>query len=75
MQAEYLHITAAVGGPFESRVLTYDLLQSIVYEWLLSFSPKMRKIYARSTSSGGLERGDEASASPLPFKSATKYLQ
>ena len=49
LKAKYLHITVSVGGPFESGVLTYDLLCSTLYEWVISFSPKIRKIYSRNT--------------------------
>jgi len=73
MKVEYLRITVAVGGPFESRaithhsfcwpfenrVLTYDLFRSILYEWIISFSPKMRKVYERNTFKGTLKRGPE----------------
>jgi len=82
LKAEYLRITVAVGGPFESRVpthccwvhfkirvLTCDLLRSILYEWIISFSSKMRKIYARNTSSGGLKRGERQVPRSLPLKS------
>jgi len=31
LKVEYLHSTVSVGGPFESRVLTYDLLCSTLY--------------------------------------------
>jgi len=37
-------------GPFLSKVLAYDLLRSILYEWIISFLPKMRKIYMQNTS-------------------------
>jgi len=50
-KAEYLHITVVIGSPFESRVLTYDQLRSI-FEWVIRFSPKLRKRYARNTSRG-----------------------
>jgi len=49
LTAKYLHITVSVGGAFESGVLAYDLLCSTLYEWVISFSPKLRKIYSRNT--------------------------
>jgi len=49
LKAEYLHIADGVGGLFESRVLTYDQLRSILYERIISFSPKLRKSYAGNT--------------------------
>jgi len=70
LKKEYLHITMTVGGPFESRVLThyrdcwralwklstYDLLlRSILFEWIIRFSPQMRKLYARNTSRRSLK--------------------
>ena len=56
-KAKYLHSTVSAGGPFESRVLTYDLLCSTLYVWIISFSSKLRKIYARNTSRGAPKRG------------------
>jgi len=52
LKAEYVHITVFVGGLFESRVLTYDQLCSTSLEWIISFSPEVRKIYAHNTSRG-----------------------
>jgi len=63
LKAEYLQIAVAVGGTFECRVLTYNLLRTILYEWTTSFFTKMRKVYARKTSRGALKWGPEASAS------------
>jgi len=54
LKAKYLSITVSVGGGLESRALTYDLLWD---EWLISFSPKVRKIYSRNTSRGGTQKG------------------
>ena len=56
-KVKYLHITLSVGGPFGSRVFTDDLLCSTLYEWITSFSSKIRKIYARITSRGPPKRG------------------
>ena len=55
-KVKYLHITLSVGGPFGSRVLTDDLLCSTLYEWITSFSSKIRKIYMRITSRGGPQK-------------------
>jgi len=43
LKAKYLHITVSVVGAFESRVLTSNLLCSTLYEWIIHFSPKIRK--------------------------------
>ena len=50
----YLHIHTAVdfGGPFEGRALNYDVVQKILYERIIIFSPKMRNIYAQNTLRG-----------------------
>jgi len=38
LKAKYLHIIVSVGGPFESRILTCDLLGSALFGWIISFS-------------------------------------
>jgi len=53
-----MHIAVALAGPFEDRVLNYDVVRKILYERMISFSPKMRNIYERNTL-----WGPEASAS------------
>jgi len=60
---EHLHISITVEGPFESRVVTYDLIGRILYEWVMNFSPKRRKIYDRNPREGPQKGGSEASAS------------
>ena len=40
LKAKYLHIIVSVEGPIERRVLTYDLLCSTLYEWIISFYQK-----------------------------------
>jgi len=57
LKAKYLYITVSVGEPFESRILTYDLLCSTLYGWITSFSPKIRKMYVRNTSRGPKNSG------------------
>ena len=51
-RAAYLHIAVALGGPFAGRVLNYDVVGKISYERIITFSPKMRNIYARNTLRG-----------------------
>jgi len=64
LKGKYLHISVSLGGPFESRVLTYDLLCSTLYELIIGFSRKIKKIYACNTSRKGPQKeGPEASAS------------
>jgi len=83
----YLHISVAVGSPFESKLPSnssscwgpfeskvpalysfcrgplwkqstyYDLLCSTLYEWIIRFSSKIRKIYVRNTSKGSPKKG------------------
>jgi len=76
LKAKYLHITVSVGGPFESRVPTYDLLCSTLYEWIIGFSPKIRKIYTRNTSKGGPQKRGGLRQVPRlpPLKQTTGYV-
>jgi len=61
-KAEYFNITDAVSGPFESRALTYDQLRSILYEWIINFSPKQENLRAKHLE-GTPKKESEASAS------------
>jgi len=65
-KAEYLHIAVALGDPFEGRVLNYDVVRKILYEWIIKFLPKMRNIYARSTLRGALKKEGVRQVSRLP---------
>jgi len=75
-KVEYLRITLAVEGIFENRVLTYDLvrIRSIMYEWIISFTPKMRKIFARRTSRGPKVGGPRQVPCLLPLKTQNSYI-
>ena len=73
-KAEYLHLTVAVGGPFECRVLTFDLLPNILHELIIPFSPKQCGIYAQKMSRRVLTNGGwrQVPRSP-PLKHTTDY--
>jgi len=53
----HIHIAVALGGPFEGRLLNYDVVRKILYERIIIISPKMRNIYARNTLRGAPEKG------------------
>ena len=36
-----MHIAVALGGPYEGRILSYDVVLKILYEQTILFSPKM----------------------------------
>jgi len=70
LKAKCLRITLSVGGgALKERVVTCDLLCSTLYEWMISFSPKITKIYAHNTSRGGQR---QVPHSP-PLKHTTGY--
>ena len=75
LKAKYLHIIISVEGPFESKVHAYDLLCNTLYKWIIRFSPKIRKIYARNTSRGA--RGKCLARFPLntPLPVVTSLVQ
>ena len=74
LKVEYLHITVFVGGPFESRVVTFDLLCSTLYEWIIRFSSKLWKIYACNTLKGAPKKGGPEASASLPSPWNTPLL-
>ena len=60
--------------PFESRVLANALLCSTSYEWIITFSSKVRKIYARITWRGG-QKGGARQVPPMPPLKHTSISQ
>ena len=76
LKAQYLHITVSVGEPFESRVLTYDLLCCTLYERIISFSPKKGKFFRTTSQGGPKKRGDPRQVPRLPpLKHTTDCIQ
>jgi len=58
LKAEYLRYTLQLTwGPFESRVLTFDLRRSILYERIIRFSPKNENLRAKHVEGGPEEQG------------------
>jgi len=74
LKGKYLHTTISVRGSFESRVLTYDLLCSTLYEWAISFSTKIKKFIRVTPEGGAPKRGGprQVPRSP-PLKHTTAY--
>ena len=44
-------------GPFEGRVLNYDVVREILYERIINLSPKVKNIYPQNTLKGAPEIG------------------
>ena len=57
LKAKFLHITVSLGVALNSRLLTYDLLFSPLYEWTIG------KFNERNSSRGRPKRESETSAS------------
>ena len=57
LKVEHLHITIAVGGPFEIRLLTLVICFGLCCMSGYVFHQKMRKIYTRKTSRDVPKRG------------------
>jgi len=49
-------MAVALGGRFEDRVLNYDVVRKILYEWITIFSRK-RGIFTREITWGGPWKG------------------
>jgi len=63
----YLHVAVALGGPFESGVLNYDVVRKMLYERITTFLLKMRNIYARNALRGTPDRGGGDASASLAF--------
>jgi len=54
LKAKYLHITVSVGGALKAD---YLLMMCFIGHWIISFYPKIMKIYTRNTSRGPQKGG------------------
>ena len=73
LKVEYLYITVAVVGPFGNKVLTFDLLRSILFEWIIRFSPKneaFTREACRGVAKNGVPRQEPRSP---PLKHTTEH--
>ena len=75
LKAKYIHIIKAIGRPLKWEYLLMIFFWKILHEWIMSFSPKVRKIFALNISRGGPKRGGGEASASLPSLNTPLYVR